>query len=383
MKTNSKARLIIASSENCADLYWATKFYVPDPIVFIEHRGRKILVASDLEVSRARKEADVDQVLSSTHYENQLKKSGRQRKRGDVLDAILKERKIRTLEVPSDFPIREAENLRQFGYRLEIASDPYYPARAIKTQEEKKSITQALRMTEAGIQAAIDVLRNSKIQKPKKKNGNLPLFWNGSPLTSEILRSVIERTMMEKGALGQHTIVACGSQAADPHCRGTGALYANQTIVMDVFPKSMKTGYYGDITRTVVKGRASDDLKRMYAAVKKSQENGIRAIHAGVDAAKVHAKVSQTLVDAGFETGIVNGKPQGFIHSTGHGLGLEIHEAPRVSRISETLKAGHVVTVEPGLYYEDKGGIRIEDVVFVTRTGCEVLTRLPKVFEIA
>jgi Xaa-Pro aminopeptidase len=79
---------------------------------------------------------------------------------------------------------------------------------------------------------------------------------------------------------------------------------------------------------------------------------------------------------------VIDGKPQGFIHSTGHGLGLDVHEAPRVSKLSQQLKAGHVVTVEPGLYYEKLGGIRIEDVVYVTKTGCEVLTRIPKIFEL-
>jgi Xaa-Pro aminopeptidase len=265
--------------------------------------------------------------------------------------------------------------LRKRGYKLEAVPDPFYPEREIKSLEEKRHITEALRATEAGIEAGIEVLKKSKI-----KNGKI--YRNGSVLTSEELRKVIETTMMQRGALGQHTIVACGKQAADPHCRGSGPLYANQTIVLDVFPKSMATGYHGDITRTVVKGRASETLKKMYAAVRKSQETGIKTIRNGIDAARVHSQVSRVLEDAGFKTGLMNGKPQGFIHSTGHGLGLDIHESPRVSRLSNTLRTGHVVTVEPGLYYERLGGVRIEDVVYVTKKGCEVLTRIPKVFEI-
>jgi Xaa-Pro aminopeptidase len=372
----SSARLIIAGSEQCADLYWATRFYVPDPIAFLEHKGRKILIASDLEVSRARKEADVHLVLSQADYEDKLRKRGLPIRPGAVLDAVLRERRIKVLQVPTYFPFHQAEMLRKRGYRIEVVPDPFYPEREIKTLAEKKHITEALRATEAGIQAAIDVLRKSKV-----KNGKI--YRNGSILTSEALRGVIETTMMAKGALGQHTIVACGKQASDPHCRGSGPLYAHQTIVLDVFPKSMATGYHGDITRTVVKGGASETLKKMYAAVKRSQEAGIRAIRHGVDAAKVHGDVSRVLDDAGFKTGLINGKPQGFIHSTGHGLGLDIHESPRVSRLSNKLKTGHVVTVEPGLYYEKLGGIRIEDVVYVTKKGCDVLTRIPKVFEIA
>lgn len=355
----STARLIIASSENCADLYWATRFFVPDPIVYFEHRGKKFLVASDLEYSRAKKEAAVDRVISSS----------------EPLPSLLRRRRIRVLQVPSYFPIHQAELLRKRGFRIEPVPDPFYSEREIKSAEEKKSIIKSLRATEAGIQAAIEVLKRARVKKGK-------IFRNGAVLKSEDLRRVIEMKMMEEGAIGQHTIVACGRQAADPHCTGFGPLYANQPIVLDVFPKSISTGYYGDITRTVLKGCASDLLRKMYLAVRKAQENGIRMVRAGVDGAKVHQTVSRTLEERGFKTERLNGKPQGFIHSTGHGLGLDIHESPRVSRLSQKLKKGNVITIEPGLYYEKIGGIRIEDVVYVTKTGCEVLTRIPKVFEI-
>lgn len=101
-----------------------------------------------------------------------------------------------------------------------------------------------------------------------------------------------------------------------------------------------------------------------------------------IDGSKVHQAVQQTMESKGFRTGYRNGRPEGFIHSTGHGLGLDIHEPPRISRLPEILKKGTVVTVEPGLYYEKIGGIRIEDVVYVTEKGCEVLTKLPRQFEV-
>lgn len=373
----STARLIIASSENCSDLYWATRFYVPDPIIYLEFRGKKFLVASDLEYSRARKEAKVDQVLSYSDGVAKLRKAGKKEfQEGDVLDFLLRERRIRTLEVPSYFPIGQAELLRKKGFRVVPLPDPFFPERAIKTAEEKKAIVETIRATEAGINAAIEVLKWARIQKGK-------LYSNGSLLTSEALRRIIEMRMMERGARGEQTIVACGRQAADPHCHGYGPLLPHQSIVLDVFPKSAKTGYFGDVTRTVVKGHASEHLKKMYAAVRRAQENGIRTICHGVDAAKVHRVVAETLEKAGFKTGVKNGKPQGFIHSTGHGLGLDIHELPRVSRLPTILKKGNIITVEPGLYYEEIGGIRIEDDVYVTKAGCEVLTRLPKIFEIS
>lgn len=376
MRSSTPARLIVASSETCADLYWATRFYVPDPIVYLEYRGLKYLIASDLELERARKEARVDRVISHSECERHLKKCGKTRLReGDVLDLVLRERRIKRLLIPSYFPVRQFEILRRKGYPVQSVPEPFFPERQIKSGEEKKFIVQSLRATEEGIQAAIEILKKARIRNGK-------IHWNGSVLTSEKLRMVIELKLMEKGAIGQHTIVACGRQAADPHCRGFGPLYAHQPIVIDVFPKSATTGYHGDITRTVLKGKATETLRKMYRAVQKSQQNGIQKIRDGVDAARVHEAVSRTLEDCGFKTGYVRGKPQGFIHSTGHGLGLDIHELPRVSRLSNRLKKGNVVTVEPGLYYEDLGGIRIEDVVYVTKTGCEVLTKIRQSFEI-
>lgn len=375
--TRLASRLIIASSEACSDLFWSTRFYVPDPIIYFEHKGRKIIVASDLEVSRARKEADVDQVISYSEIVQKLKKAGKEKVfEMDVLESLFRQRKIRSLQVPSYFPLRQADALRKRGFRLESIDDPFFPERAIKTREEKKAITEAIRATESGIQAAYNVLKQSKI-----KNGKI--FWKNTLLTSERLRTVIEMRMLENGALGQHTIVACGKQAADPHCRGFGPLYAHQPIVLDVFPKSIRTGYYGDVSRTVLKGQASDALKKMYKAVKDAQQKGVDTVKAGIPSSKVHEAVCKVLNDSGFKTGPVKGKPQGFIHGTGHGLGLDIHEAPRVGRTSEILKPGHVVTVEPGLYYDDLGGIRIEDDVFVTKSGCKNLVKIPKVFEIA
>lgn len=375
MTTKNTARFLIASSETSADLFWATQFHVPDPIVYFEYKGKKYLVASDLEVGRAQKEASVDHVLSYSDYDEKVKLSGSKRRAGDVIAKILKEKGIRTLLVPSYFPLGSAENLRSFGFKVTPQPDPFYPERQHKTLEEKKNIIEAIRATEAGILEAMRVLKVSKIKSGK-------IVYQNKVLTSENLRRIIEIKMLENNALGQHTIVACGRQAADPHCRGTGPLYAHQTIVLDVFPKSIRTGYYGDVSRTVLKGSASDEILRMYEAVKDSQAGGVKTVKHGIDAAIVHKKVSAILEERGYKTFVHNGKPQGFIHSTGHGLGLDIHEAPRVSRLSNILEKGMVVTVEPGLYYENLGGVRIEDDVYVTQGGCENLVKIPKNFVI-
>jgi len=151
---------------------------------------------------------------------------------------------------------------------------------------------------------------------------------------------------------------------------------------MDIFPRNEKTLYYADFTRTVVRGKASPQLKKMYAAVRAGQDIAFRMIRHGMAAKKVHEAVQAEFTRQGFKTGLKNGRMQGFFHSTGHGLGLDVHEPPRIGPGDDILKAGEIVTVEPGLYYKGTGGVRLEDVVLVTKTGCKNLTSFPKQLEI-
>jgi Xaa-Pro aminopeptidase len=178
------------------------------------------------------------------------------------------------------------------------------------------------------------------------------------------------------------TIVAGGPQSADPHERGHGPLRAGQPIVIDIFPQHMETGYWGDITRTVVRGRAPAALRAMYRAVREAQEDALRAVRPGVSGATVHRGVVATFARRGFATGVVDGKQVGFFHGTGHGVGLQVHEAPSLALAHRRLPRGAVVTVEPGLYYPEIGGVRIEDTVVVTADGCEVLAACSKRLEV-
>jgi len=212
-----------------------------------------------------------------------------------------------------------------------------------------------------------------------KIKGN-KLYLQGKLLNSELVKAEINSYLSRLGYVASHTIVACGKQSSMPHHTGTGPLYANKPIIIDIFPRSQKTGYFGDLTRTVVKGEPSRELIKMYKTVHEGQKHAISLIKDGRRVKTVHMEVLKLFKDSGFENSMINGKPQGFIHSTGHGLGLEIHEPPRIGSGEEILKAGNVVTVEPGLYYERLGGIRIEDVVSVTKEGCKNLTRIKKKF---
>ena len=171
---------------------------------------------------------------------------------------------------------------------------------------------------------------------------------------------------------------SCGDDGCNPHSEGSGVLRANKSIIIDIFPRSIESGYFGDFTRTVVKGKPSKKLEKIYQAVFDAQEAAFRHIKEGAFADEVHGAVQEVFAKEGFKTGMINGKMQGFIHGTGHGVGLDIHEPPRVGKQRIALQAGNVVTVEPGLYYYGIGGVRLEDMVVVRKNSCRNLTAFPK-----
>jgi len=374
-KPNKDTRLIVATSETDADLLYATRFWAPDPFIFLQKNGKRTIVLSDLEFDRARKQAKADEFVQYSTLEKELQ--GRSRKAvpyEKVLAHFLRKRGVRSAIVPSSFPLGYARELAANKIRLQPTNGSFWPERESKTAAELRQIEQALRITEAGLARGMEVLHKSR-RGPGKK-----LRWLGKPLTSEILRSEIDSAILRAGGLPQGTIVAGGDQACDPHERGSGPLQADTLIIFDVFPRDAKTGYFGDLTRTVVRGRASEAQRKLWDTVKAGQALALRQIKAGADGAAIHKGIQDLFAKRGFPTEMRKGRRVGFFHGTGHGLGLEIHEYPRLQKV--TLKAGQVVTVEPGLYYPGLGGVRIEDVVAVTKSGYKMLSRFPKVLEI-
>jgi len=197
------------------------------------------------------------------------------------------------------------------------------------------------------------------------------------------MRAVIETFLISRGAVPSHTIVACGKEAADPHQIGAGYLKAHQPIIVDIFPRLVSSGYWGDMTRTFVKGKASSELRKMYRTVREGQDIGLSMICDGASGLKIHQAIQNHFAGRGFFTGTRRGRQVGFFHGTGHGVGLEVHEMPRISVRDDILRSGHVVTVEPGLYYPDIGGVRLEDLVVVRNEGGDNLTRFRRKLEIS
>ncbi len=369
--------LIVSSTEGDANMLYATGFFVPDPFIFFKHEGKKYVVMSDLEIDRAKKQADVDHVLSLSFYQKRFLDLGeRPPTTIDVLEILLRDRRIRSLIIPANFPALIADQLKSRGFGVEIRQDPFFPERERKRADEVKSIRDSLRVAEQGLAAGIRALKRAKIGRDRY------LYLNGSRLTSETLKRIVNTAIMAQGWVPSHTIIASGNQCCDPHHEGSGPIKADTSIIFDIFPRSQKTGYFGDLSRTVVRGRASDRLKQAYAAVEAGQELAFRMIRDGVEGKEVHQKILALFEQRGFSTGKIDGRMQGFFHGTGHGLGLDIHEPPRIASSQAILRTGHVVTVEPGLYYLGMGGVRLEDVVLVTPDGNRNLTQYPKILEI-
>lgn len=370
------ATLFIAASELDSNLYYATRFMAPDPFIYLEIKGERVMVMSDLEMDRARTQASVDRVLSYSDIEQKAKKQGiKDPTAVDIVHVVLKESKIRRLSVPANFPIIHAARLQERGYSLKPKRDPFYEQRVVKTAEEVRHIEDAQRATEEAVAAAHAMLRRAEIKDEQ-------LWLDGAVVTSERIKKLVNVKLMERDCIAQHTIVAGGEQACDPHNEGTGPLPAHRSIIFDVFPRSATSRYFADMSRTVIRGKASVELKRLYSVVKDAQEDAIDKIKDGADGMKIHQGICARFEKAGYKTGLVNGRMQGYFHGTGHGVGLDIHEAPRISRTGSLLQEGHVVTVEPGLYYPGLGAVRIEDMVLVTKDGCRNLTNFQKVFEL-
>jgi Xaa-Pro aminopeptidase len=375
MPKTPAGRLIYAASETDADILYPTGFFAPDPFLFVQKGRARILVMSDLEMDRARSRATVDRVLSWSEIVRSLEQDGRRATVADVIARVLGRLGLRRVSVPRSFPLGLAQELAQRRIRLELGPDPFWPEREIKEPREVRAIEASLRAAEAGLLAGIEALKACRIRRGW-------LVRAGRRFTAEDLRSVVNTKMMADGFIPAHTICAPGDQAVDPHEGGHGPIRANQPIVMDIFPRSEATGYFGDLTRTVVRGRASFALHELYAIVHEGVRLGHRMLRPEVEGMDIHRAIQELFDRQGHRTGVKDGRMQGFFHGTGHGLGLEIHEAPSIGKRPCRMRAGHVVTVEPGLYYLGLGGVRIEDVALVTRTGSRCLTRVPKQLEI-
>jgi Xaa-Pro aminopeptidase len=367
----SSARLMVAASGHDADMLYATRFYADDPFVWWEARGKTHVALSPLEIDRAKPIARVSQVHGIGEF---LVPQAKDNSPASVIPGIAAKYKLKSFLVPGQFPAGLLEKLRRKGLKITVSDEPFFPQRTRKTPEEIIALTAALRVAETGLRRGIDVLKASKANK----RGFLQ--WSGIPLTSERLRAEMDAAVLHAGGSPANTIVAGGLQGCDPHERGHGPLRANEAIVLDIFPRHAGNFYYGDLTRTVVRGRASEALRRQYITVQEGKRWVMKQMRAGADGPSLQKELILRFATAGYPTEQRNGRWVGMFHGVGHGLGLDLHETPRFA--TGKLFAGLSITVEPGLYYPGVGGVRIEDVVIVGKTGVRNLTKFEEELEL-
>jgi Xaa-Pro aminopeptidase len=357
-----------------SDQRYLSGFAAPDPFVTLYTPDGIHLLVNNLEYGRAKAESRADSVsrLSEFDHHERVTEAGEITGKGQVLAAFLAEFDVESVAAPADFPLGTADGLRGQNVGVTAAErDVVTEIRAVKTEEELSHVHEAQEANEEAMAAAEALLRESEALDGV-------LHHDGEALTSERIREEIEVTLLRRGCGLDETIVACGADAADPHDRGSGPLRADESIIVDIFPRNKTSKYHADMTRTFCVGEPSEDLRSWFDATDEARRAALDAVEAGVTGEAVHDAACDVYEDAGHDT--LRSDPSaetGFIHSTGHGVGLDVHELPRVAPGGAELEAGNVITIEPGLYDPAVGGVRIEDLVVVTEDGHENLTDYP------
>lgn len=366
-----------------ADWFYATGHDLPDPAAWYQApSGATHVLMSELEVGRAMQHKIADHIHSFGDVRQAVEEAGDAPTFTKMLQWFLAQETPGEVQVPADFPAGLYESLKALGVPLQPVQGAFFPGRAVKTAAEIELERKAQATNQLAFGHAFNILKQADIAADNT------LMWQGEALTSEILQQEMNITLLAAGCVGFNggPIVAGGAQGADPHERGTGPLKAYELIVMDCFPQH-GNHYNGDLTRTVIKGQPTDWQRAVYEAVRTAQQVALDMLKPGIDGQTVHQAVAASIASSGFPTGKDDeGRPYGFFHGTGHGVGLEVHDLPAgtISGRECLLEAGHISSVEPGLYYppgthaDGFGGCRIEDVVVITEDGMENLTTLAK-----
>jgi Xaa-Pro aminopeptidase len=366
---------IIDAASSDSNQRYLSGFDAPDSFLSCYTPSGLSLLVSGLEFGRAKTESHAETVKRPVDYDKRalVAEHGQTEASHRVAAAFLADCGVDRVAVPERFPVGTADGLREQGLTVVVDTDDVLVnIRAVKTPTELDHIREAQVANEAAMKAAETAIRASTVDA----DGRLVL--NEEPLTSERVRQTIEITLLEHGCGLDETIVACGQQAADPHNRGSGPLHATEPIIVDIFPRDKATKYHSDMTRSFCKGEPSETLREWYDLTEQALNAALDAVEPGNTGEDVHAAACEVYEDAGLPTFRTDPTTEvGFIHSTGHGVGLDVHERPRLSIDGEELVAGQVITVEPGLYDPSVGGIRIEDIVIVTEDGYENITEYP------
>ncbi|MDR2812699.1 MAG: aminopeptidase P family protein [Puniceicoccales bacterium] len=351
-------KLTYASPEQDADLLYWSGIFTCDPFLAFEVEGQRYAISNVLEIDEMRHNSKFDEVFLPRDLVDQENP-----RTIDLIQHILERFSQRDLILPKNFPAHLVLKLQEQGINFSVVKDEFLPERSIKSSAEMIQVRKACAVIADAFWRVRSILAEAEIRDKF-------LYYDGGLLTSERIRMEIAYICFEGGAIARETIIACGRDAAFPHNRGRGPLKANEFIVVDIFPRLIESGYYGDMTRTLLRGQPSKAQIKMYDAVKIVQNQAVSQIRAGKNAKEIHEDNMKTFTKLGYPSTDATG----FFHNTGHGVGLALHENPSIGERDHYLQNGEVITVEPGLYYPEIGGVRIEDVVAVAENGVELLS---------
>jgi Xaa-Pro aminopeptidase len=338
----------------------------PDPVAYLEVDGQRHVIAGSLDIPRLN-ELGERAGFDATSFEELglLEAMGAGKPLGDAivdtLVAACQRFSVDAVITPADFPLAAADRLRAAGIEVSADGATFDLRRRRKSPKEVAGVRRGQRAAEAAMAAIRDGLRG------------------GAEVTVEELRIEAQVVMIRHGAVPHDlTVIAPGPQGADPHNDGAGPIPSHVPIVVDVFPRDLRSGCWGDLTRTLCVGEPPAELVEWHRHVREAQRRATAAVRPGISGGELNQIAMDYLAEQGYATrhGGVEVE-QGFTHYLGHGLGLDLHEAPTLDAGGEELLAGDIVTIEPGLYRSDLGGCRIEDIVLVTDTGHEILTECP------
>ncbi|MDA8597013.1 Xaa-Pro peptidase family protein [Candidatus Pacebacteria bacterium] len=349
------------------DMLYLVQRQITDPFFFLEHEGQQriFLSRTDIEAFQAEAGTEVEAVDVGPLLQQAAQAPGD--RSANLAKLILEQYQVTgEVFVPSNFPYGLGQAVSQLVRLTELKS--FCRERGRKSPTELVALRENAAHTKKAFALIEEILTQSTIE-------DSVIIHDNKPLTSEFLKREVSKLLLEHDLVNtEGLIVSCAHQAAMPHHGGSGPLQAHQTIIVDIFPQSSTNHYFADMTRTYVKGEPSAKIQSMYTAVSAAKAEVLKVLKPGASTRELYELSAQVIRDHGFHVG-----ETGYTHSLGHGLGVAVHEAPSLSaRSTEVLAPGHVVTIEPGVYYLEIGGVRIEDTIVVTETSHENLTNYPE-----
>jgi len=358
-KSGADAYVMYASSRD-ADMRYLTRFTTSDPFVYFKKPGENgTIIISQMEVLRASRESPATVMTRAEAGLPAILKTEKDptRATAKMIAGVAGEKIL----VPPQFPTGLARALEQYC-TVSVDSGTVMSMRAKKTKDEIAAMRHIQKVTETALGLGVALIKKATVKKGV-------LYSRGKPLTSEQVKFAMHNHLLSCGCTAVDTIVSCGKETAIPHMTGTGPLLADEPIIIDLFPVEEAGGYYADMTRTVVKGEPTDEIRTMYDTLREAKQLAVSLIKPKITGASVYQAVVDFFAERGYDS-----DTRGFIHNLGHGVGLQIHEFPTVGPAGKALASGNVITVEPGLYYPGIGGVRLEDIGVVTACGFDTFT---------